>query len=316
MHAAASKGKRYSVMHAGSAEGWIVSASFIEVGNPKGDFHGTITSELFEEWFTNSLLPSLGDRPCLIVMDNASFHKKMDCSLSSMRKAELIKRLVDAGVALDGDETVALLRTAVKFHCPPQPLLENLAKKSGHEILWLPPYHPELNPIEMMWAVMKGYIRSTYAKEGMDVVTFKVRIREGTQRCTADVWSAAVQHALHRAEEYVELDDIKISVVDEKSEVKRSARPSASLESKKAASSEEVSGDEQLDSEIESEAENDDESDKNDEEVIPAATYLKAGGRLPRRPARFMTPSAAAAVHKDRVANEHKRAAASVSGLT
>ncbi|WP_446892818.1 transposase [Acinetobacter sp. NS4_7] len=28
--------------------------------------------------------------------------------------------------------------------------------KHGHQILWLPPYSPDLNPIEKMWAWVKA----------------------------------------------------------------------------------------------------------------------------------------------------------------
>ena len=38
--------------------------------------------------------------------------------------------------------------------------LQELAKQYGHIILLLPPYSPELNPIEKFWAVLKKYIRA------------------------------------------------------------------------------------------------------------------------------------------------------------
>ena len=31
-------------------------------------------------------------------------------------------------------------------------------KEAGHEVIRLPPYHSELNPIELVWAFMKGYV--------------------------------------------------------------------------------------------------------------------------------------------------------------
>ncbi|WP_366144791.1 transposase [uncultured Cardiobacterium sp.] len=30
--------------------------------------------------------------------------------------------------------------------------MSNLLKENGHGILWLPPYSPDLNPIEHKWA--------------------------------------------------------------------------------------------------------------------------------------------------------------------
>jgi len=38
----------------------------------------------------------------------------------------------------------------------PNNLIEQLAKEEGHEVLYLPQYHPELNAIEMEWAHIKS----------------------------------------------------------------------------------------------------------------------------------------------------------------
>ena len=38
-------------------------------------------------------------------------------------------------------------------------VIDEIAKAAGHEVVHLPPYHCELNPIEMAWAQVKGYIR-------------------------------------------------------------------------------------------------------------------------------------------------------------
>lgn len=78
-----------------------------------------MNNSLFEFWFEKHLLPSLPPG-AVIVMDNASFH----------RKAQLI--------------------------C--------LAQKYGFRLIFLPPYSPELNPIEKFWAWLKRYLRSVLHK--------------------------------------------------------------------------------------------------------------------------------------------------------
>lgn len=80
-----------------------------------GLFDCTIDSDVFYAWLTEALLPEL-DKPTVIVMDNATFHKRQD--------------IIDA------------------------------IEESGHKILWLPPYGPDLNLIEKAWAWVKSLRRS------------------------------------------------------------------------------------------------------------------------------------------------------------
>lgn len=77
-------------------------------------YTGTMNHELFENWFQEHLLPAL-PKGTVIVMDNASFHRKE------------------------------------QLYC--------LAQKSGCYLIFLPPYSPELNPIEHFWAWLKRTLR-------------------------------------------------------------------------------------------------------------------------------------------------------------
>jgi transposase len=78
-------------------------------------YDGVMDSKLFETWFEKCLLTVLPEES-VIVMDNASFHRKG------------------------------------RLSC--------IAEKSGHQLIFLPPYSPELNPIENFWSWLKGYLRN------------------------------------------------------------------------------------------------------------------------------------------------------------
>lgn len=75
----------------------------------------SMTKELFESWFEKFLLPELPENSVL-VMDNASFHRK--------------KRLYE------------------------------IAQNHQMILIFLPPYSPELNPIEKEWANLKQWLAS------------------------------------------------------------------------------------------------------------------------------------------------------------
>ena len=79
-------------------------------------YDGTMDSCLFEAWFETRLLPCLTENS-VIVMDNASFHRKNE--------------------------------------------LYPLAQQVGVRLVFLPPYSPELNPIEQFWAWLKRHLRKT-----------------------------------------------------------------------------------------------------------------------------------------------------------
>lgn len=77
-------------------------------------YSGTMDHERFEDWFEHKLLPALPEGT-VIVMDNASFHRKQK-----------------------------LYSLAQTFNC---------------HLIFLPPYSPDLNPIEKFWAWLKSTLR-------------------------------------------------------------------------------------------------------------------------------------------------------------
>ena len=91
-------------------------------------YTGTMNHELFEKWFQEHLLSAL-PKGTVIVMDNASFHRKEQ--------------------------------------------LYSLAQKSGCYLIFLPPYSPELNPIEHFGAWLKRTLRRILPKlDSLDQAIF------------------------------------------------------------------------------------------------------------------------------------------------
>jgi len=84
-------------------------------------FASYINSDVFHAWVTQDLLPKL-PKKAVIVMDNASFHKR--------------------------DDT------------------QKAIKKAKHTLEYLPPYSPDLNPIEHKWAQVKAKRRKTQCEVG------------------------------------------------------------------------------------------------------------------------------------------------------
>ena len=48
-----------------------------------------------------------------------------------------------------------------RLNRPPSPMyaIDELIRENGHEVLRLPPYHPDFNAIELIWSQLKAIIR-------------------------------------------------------------------------------------------------------------------------------------------------------------
>ena len=79
-----------------------------------GLFDENVNADVFTAWVEQDLLPKLPNRT-VIVMDNATFHKRQDT--------------------------------------------QQAIRDAGHILLFMPPYSPDLNPIEKKWAQAKALRR-------------------------------------------------------------------------------------------------------------------------------------------------------------
>lgn len=77
-------------------------------------FDSNIDSDVFYTWLEKDLIPKLPEES-IIVMDNATFHKRLD--------------------------------------------MQEIIQNNNHTLLYLPPYSPDLNPIEKKWSEAKSIRR-------------------------------------------------------------------------------------------------------------------------------------------------------------
>ncbi|WP_339051861.1 transposase [Candidatus Lariskella endosymbiont of Epinotia ramella] len=95
-----------------NAIGALMGSTLVAIGL----LTGSVDTSVFTCWVENILLPNIPPN-CVIVMDNATFHKGVD--------------------------------------------MQQLIGNSCHTLLYLPPYSPDLNPIEKKWAQAKQIRRNT-----------------------------------------------------------------------------------------------------------------------------------------------------------
>ena len=177
-----------------------------------GDYHQNFNGANFVHWFKTQFLPNLSE-PCLIRLDNAIYHRTKPASIPSaykLKKAQLQEVLTASGIQFGAKDTVATLRQRLKAYIETvEPEIVQLGKQHGHEVLYTPPYHCDLQPIEMVWSLVKGEVGRQYdIATSMQIV--KQRLEAAFEHLNADttgIIENLYTHVRKIEEEYMEADD-------------------------------------------------------------------------------------------------------------
>ena len=156
------QGERLIILNAMTKRGWVPGAKVTFKSTKKtGDYHGQMHQDLFTRWFTEQLLPNMPSN-ARIIMDNAPYHNTLSCHAAPTapcKKERIASWLSKNQIPVRDDclkaEWVEILE---KLAPAPTYALDELAADHGHAILRTPPDHPELQPIETCWAVVKKQI--------------------------------------------------------------------------------------------------------------------------------------------------------------
>ncbi|XP_076052663.1 uncharacterized protein LOC143032092 [Oratosquilla oratoria] len=209
------EGERFVVVAGGTDEGFI-DESFLchPAKNKTGDYHGEMNSVLFIRWLTSQLLPALVE-PSVLVLDNAPYHSQLTeetrCPTTATRKAEIVKCLECRSLPFPPHATGPELLLICKENRPePRYTVDEIIRSWGHEVIRLPPAHPELNPIEQVWGCMKQHVRSTLQR--FTRADLQARLQEAKLIATKEVWAGAVRRSRSFEEEHWSSDNIHESV--------------------------------------------------------------------------------------------------------
>ena len=156
------KGERLIIINAITKSGWVPGAKLVFKSTKKtGDYHGQMNSDLFRKWFMEMLLENIPENS-LIIMDNASYHNTLAehspptplCSKKRITEWLERNRIYCRQDCLK-PELIDILK---KLSPEPSYAIDDIARSHGHEVIRTPPYHPELQPLETCWGVVKNHI--------------------------------------------------------------------------------------------------------------------------------------------------------------
>jgi hypothetical protein len=172
----------------------LVFEEVLEDGQDDSDYHNTINGDKFIAWLRNRLLPTFKEfypnQKMYLVLDNAGYHKPRDetwiSAAKSQNKHELAHQLLDLGVTQlttiddrhriipahlfgatigEGGPSKDDLIKAVEDWLDEHPdqnrtVVEQLMSDAGHSLIFTPPFCPEVQPIELLWAAIKREVAS------------------------------------------------------------------------------------------------------------------------------------------------------------
>lgn len=210
-----SSGKRHIVVHAGHENGFVPNALLVYSTKSKlADYHHDMNASNFNKWLEEKLIPNL-DKPSVVVMDNASYHSvvKNKAPTTQTNKPEIKEWLTANNIHYEEyhkkDELLVLVD---KYKPEPVYEADHILQQHGHEVLRLPPYHCDLNPIELIWSQAKRKIAKKNI--GLSAQDTEKLIHDSFASITADDWKKMINHVINVENQYKIRDNIKEDMID------------------------------------------------------------------------------------------------------
>jgi len=142
-----------------------------EGGKQTVDYHGMFDTKYVVNWMVK-LLEALEKRNihnAVIVMDNAKYHKTLPEGTPKLSwpKAQMIEYCrVNKIPVKDNDLKLVLWgRMKVFMQEMVKPIVVSMTEEVGHTVVWSSPHHSDLQPIELVWANVKGVGGRQYTTE-------------------------------------------------------------------------------------------------------------------------------------------------------
>lgn len=194
------KGKRLIILHIGNEDGFVNGGALVFESNKSSDYHEEMTGNVFNEWFSQVL--DILEPGSVIVLDNASYHsvKVEKIPTTASNKAAIKAWLDSKGIpyeedSLKKDLLVEVQRVRSEYD---RYVVDTMAESRGFTVLRLPPYHCELNPIELIWAYIKSYAARWNVSYKLSEL--KGLLEEAMSRVTAEIWKNCVDHVKNKVE--------------------------------------------------------------------------------------------------------------------
>lgn len=202
-------GQRWILVHAGGENGFIEGAELLYKCKSKiGDYHDEMDTSNFLKWLREKLIPNLPPNG-IVVIDNAPYHstQSVKAPTSAALKADMQNWLREHNIPFNDKMTKRELYPIILRTKPPKKyVVDDLMREHGHEVVRLPPYHCDLNPIEYIWNLVKQRV----ADKNIDQSEKKIEqlTKDAIKSITPADWKKEVNHVERLQREYWEKDHL------------------------------------------------------------------------------------------------------------
>lgn len=197
------KGERLIIINAITRLGWVPNSKLVFKSNRKtGDYHGQMNWGLFKKWFTEMLLPNIPSQS-LIIMDNAPYHNILaDYSPPTSKcSKQKIKEWLENNKVHCREDCLKAELVELLSKLSPEPIyaIDEIAKSFGHKVLRTPPYHPELQPIETCWGIVKDHVSRNCDFTMANLIE---QLNQGFEKVTASTCEKIIKKVRGKEDEF------------------------------------------------------------------------------------------------------------------
>jgi hypothetical protein len=169
------------------------------------DYHDNVSAAVFIEWFED-LCKTLADvyGGCEIMMDGARYHLTEETKMPNFNSLKGVMQawLAEKGIAFAATANKTGLYELIKEHKQQHRdyKVYRIASKYGHMVRITPPYHPELQVIEKIWAAIKNPIAMDPIRNKKDMQARVLQSRDA--HVSGKLWVKVRNHVLKKEDEY------------------------------------------------------------------------------------------------------------------
>ena len=107
----------------------------------------------------------------------------------------MIDWLTKMGIPFNPKATKPELYEIIKWHKPaPKYAVDKIIRDAGHEVLRTPPYHCQLQPIELIWGLLKQHVSNNNTEFTLDHI--KSLVKEKMNAIGIEERNNCIRHVL------------------------------------------------------------------------------------------------------------------------